>query len=240
VLQNEKYIAFADDNTVEVLALQRMDEAQKKEPNDRRLETYDAKDENGNPVKYMKEFAGMTADQILAMNGSGAGQFNKSGHIPYVSVVDPFTLKEIKGDATKQGVGGLEEAVLEAKKALNAEHGPSVKRSVLWKAQAGVKSVEATLAKDGPAKALPEACKLETSVAKEPEAIKAMATAEKEKVLEAVKTQLDAAEQKIGSGDMKGAKSILSPLVGVLKGTDYEARAKELLEKTKAVPEPAK
>lgn len=235
MLQNEKYIDFANENTVEVIAMSRLQEGIDKK--DRKAETYDAKDENGNPVKYLKEFAGMTAEQLIGLDSSPAGQYNKTGSIPYVAIVDPHTLQEIRKQPGGFAAGGLMDAVLEAKKKLNAEHGPSLKRSTLKKVEMGAKNVEATLEKGGAAKALAELAKLEASVAKEPESLKAKLAPVKEKVLEAAKGDLDKAEALIGAGDVKGATAILNPLKSGLKGTDVEGRLKELLEKTKPAPE---
>jgi hypothetical protein len=238
VLQNEKYVEFADDNSVEVLALGSIDDGISKK--DKRADVYDAKDADGKDVKYMKEFAGCTVDQLQGLNSSPAGQYNKTGKIPYVSLVDPYTLKEMHGQPGGYGgVGPMMKAVAEAKDQLNKDHGPSVKRSALAKIQASAKTLEASLAKDGVAKVMPEVAKLEASVAKEHDVVKAAVAALKEKILEAAKTQLDDAEAKINSGDVKGAKSILTPLVSALKGTDLGPRAAELLDKTKPA-EPAK
>jgi len=234
VLQNEKYIDFANDNSVEVLALGSLQDGIDKK--DRRAETYEGKDEKGNPVKFMKEFAGMTAEQINALNGSPGGQYNKTGKIPYVGIVDPFTLQEIKSQPGGFAAGQLMDAVAEAKAKLNKEHGPSVKRSSLKKIEAAVKSVEATLEKGGAAKAFADYAKLEASVAKEPEALKAKTKPVHEKILEAAKSDLDKAEGLISSGDLKGATTILNSLKSGLKGTDLEAKLKELLEKTKPAP----
>lgn len=231
MLQNEKYLAFAEDNTVEVIALSRLQEGIDKK--DRKAETYDAKDENGNPVKYLKEFAGMTVEHVLALDSSPAGQFNKTGKIPYVGIVDPYTLQEIKSMPGGAAAGGLMDAVTEAKAKLNKEHGPSMKRSVLQKFNAGVKAVEESLTKSGSAKALADYRKLEASIAKEPDSLKTEAKKTEEKVLDAVKADLDKAEGLIAAGDMKAATALLRPFAGQLKGTDLDARLKELLEKTK-------
>lgn len=239
MLQNEKYIAYSNDNSVEVIALGDLEKALK-DPKDRKTETYDAKDENGNPVKYMKEFAGMTSDQLLALNSSPANGYNKTGHIPYVSIVDPYTLAEIKSMPGGAAAGGLMDAVKEAKDKLVKDHGPSVKRSVMSKVETEIKKLDTELTKDGVVKALPDFRKLETSVAKEHDLIKAKVKEYGDKLLEAAKAQLDSAEGKIAAGDVKAATAILSPLASVLKGTDLEARVKELLEKTKPAPEPAK
>lgn len=239
VLQNDKYIEFADDNSVEVIALQRLQEGiDKKDP---KAETYDAKDEKGNPVKYLKEYPGMTVEEMLNLDRSPAGQFNDSGKIPYTAIVDPHTLKKIQGLPGGLSAKGLMEKVEMAKEQLQKEHGPSVRRSSLRKFEQGAKEVEAQLEKAGVAKALETFRKLKGSLAKEPDTLKAKATELETKLLDVVRTKLDEAESMISLGDLKGAKSILSPLASVLKGTDLEGRAKELLEKTKATePAPAK
>ena len=238
MLQNEKYLAFAEDNTVEVIALQRLDEGISK--NDRKAETYDAKDENGNPVKYLKEFAGMTVEHVNALNSSPAGQYNKTGKIPYVGIVDPHTQKEMKPMPGGAAAGGLMDAVAECKATLNKQYGPSMKRSSLKKFRASAKSIEDEIGK-GAAKALSDLKKLQTSIAKEPQALKDEAGKLEEKVLEAAKADLDKADGLITSGDVKGATTILKSYNGLFaKGSELETRLKELLEKTKPAPEPAK
>jgi hypothetical protein len=238
VLQNEKYLAFAEDNTVEVIALQRLDEGISK--GDRKAETYDAKDENGNPVKYLKEFAGMTVEHVNALNSSPAGQYNKTGKIPYVGIVDPYTLKEMKSMPGGAAAGGLMDAVAECKAQLNKEHGPSMKRSSLRRFKANVKSIDEQIGK-GAAKALADLKKLKESIAKEPQALKDEAGKLEEKILEAAKADLDKADGLITSGDLKGATAILKGYKGLFeKDSELDKRLKELMEKTKPAPEPAK
>jgi hypothetical protein len=238
VLQNEKYIDFAKDNTVEVLCLNRLDEGIKE--NDRKAATYDGKDEKGNPVKFMMEWPGLTAEDINGLDSSAAAGFNKTGKTPYLSIVDPFTLQEMKGLSGGLSAKGVMEAVTEAKDKINKEHGPTVKRSVIEKLNAGMKAVLETLTKSGAAKALPEFKKVEASVAKESDAVKGKTKELETKLLDAVKADLDKAEGQIAAGDVKSASALLKPYASLLKGTDLETRVKELLEKTKPAPEPAK
>lgn len=239
MLQNEKYIAFANDNSVEVLALGELDKGMAN-PKDRRNEQYDAKDENGNPVRYLKEFAGCTVEQLNALNSSPAGQYNKTGSIPYVGIVDPHTLKEMKSMKGGAAAGNLMDAVIECKETLNKEHGPSMKRSSLKKFQAGVKAIDEQIAKDA-AKALAELRKLQTSIAKEPQALRDEAGKLEEKVLDAAKADLDKAEGLIAAGDLKAATAVLKGYKGLFeKGSELDTRLKALMEKTKPAPEPAK
>jgi hypothetical protein len=239
VLHNKEYIAYAAENTVEVIAEQDLQKGID-EGKDKRGGMYDAKDEDGKPVKYMLEWPGLTLAEMLALHASPAGTYNHTGGIPYTSIIDPFTLKELKGIAG--GGHSAKDVMAEidvAKAQLQKEHGPTLKRATYQRVTASTRSIEATLAKSGAAAAMSEFAKLETSVAKEPDAIKAMTKPLEEKLLDAAKTALDDAEAKIGSGDVKGAANILKSLAPSLKGTDLARRAAELLEKTKPA-EPAK
>jgi hypothetical protein len=239
VMHNEKYIDFANENTVEVVAQQDLQKGID-EGKDKRGGMYDAKDENGKPVKYMLEWPGLTLEEMLALHSSPASTYNKSGGIPYTAIVDPHTLQEMKGLRGGQSAKTVMEEVLAAKEVLNKSHGPSLKRATLKKVEAGVKNVEATLEKSGSAKALAEFAKLEDGVAKEPDALKAKLTPVKEKLVAAAAADLDKAEGLLGSGDAKGATALLNPLKSALKGTELEAKLKELLDKAKTSAEPAK
>jgi hypothetical protein len=239
VLHNDKYIEYAADNTVEVIAEQDLQKGID-EGKDRRADMYDAKDENGKPVKYMMEWPGLTLEQMLALHASPASSYNHTGGIPYTSIIDPYTLKELKGisgggHSAKEVMGEIDVA----KAQLVKDHGASVKRSVLRKYEAGAKAVDESIAKSA-SKAMADFVKLEASIAKEPESLKAKAKELETKVLDAVKADLDKAEGLVGSGDAKGATSILKPYAGLLKGTDLDARLKELTDKVKAAAPAAK
>lgn len=238
MLQNDKYIAFAAENSVDVVTEQDLDKGIAK--NDARASTFDAKDENGNPVKYLKSWPNLTVEELTAFSTSQANTYNHTRGIPYVSIVDPFTLKEMKGMPKGGSSKGIQEAALEARAQLNKEHGPSMKRSTLKKFKASVKSIEDEIDK-GAAKALTDLNKLKDSIAKEPESLKTEAGKLEEKVLDAAKADLDKADGLITSGDVKGATAILKSYNGLFaKGSELETRLKELLEKTKPAPEPAK
>jgi hypothetical protein len=100
---NKKYIEFANENTVEVISLDRLQEGIEKK--DRKAETYEAK-VDGQTVKYMVEFPGLTVEDMLALASSKAASYNKTGKIPYTAVVDPWTLtaQELNGG---QGAGTI-------------------------------------------------------------------------------------------------------------------------------------
>lgn len=247
MLQNEKYISFANENTVEVYSLGRLDEAiGKLEKNPeaqekRQLEEYDAKDEDGKPVRYMKMWAGMTKDHLLALARSKASSYNDTGKIPFLCIVDPYTEKEMVRYPGGLAAKGLMEAAAAQKKVLNDQHGPSVSREVLTGTKAEVKRITGALEKDGVAKSMTAFRKLEKGVAKQPETIKALIQPALDAIVAAATAQLDDAEGKLTAGDAPGAKKILDKLGKSLDGTDLAERAKDLLAKAKAAAaEPAK
>ena len=136
VLQNKKYIKFAEDNTVEVLALGRLDEGIQKE--DPKAAKYKAKDEQGNEVEYMVSWPNLTFEQIQALRSSKAGTYNDTGGIPYTAFVNPHTLEKmsfLKGGSSSKAVM---ESVEIAKKQLEEEHGKGLSRDELKRNEAAV------------------------------------------------------------------------------------------------------
>lgn len=232
MLQNKKYIKFAEENTVEVMAMSRLSEGIEK--GDRRAATYTAKDAEGNEVEYLVEFPGLTVEQINSMNSSKAGSYNNTGRIPYTAIVNPHTLAEMSNIAGGYGVGALTDAVEDAKKALNKEYGPSLSRKDLAKLDKQISEIREDTAEANFVKAFGGLNKLEKSVAKEPEQVQAKVAAVKTEVVEAAGKKLDELEGMIGSGEAKAASRELGSLTRALKGTDLEERAKELLDKAKS------
>ncbi len=225
VLQNKQYLAFAAENTVEVLALQRLPEGiQKKDP---RAAAYKAKGADGKEELQMLSWPGLTLADIEGMNSSKAGSFNKSGKIPYISIVDPWTEKELKG-GNGGSSKGIQTDVDEFTKVLVKEHGKGVTRKDLNKVKdAAAKS--ATLASQREFTKALEALVKATPAAKETPAVLT------EKIAEAKKAVLDAAETILNeiesANDKVKAKKDLLGLMDRLRGTGFEARAKEMLPK---------
>ena len=235
VLQNDKYIEFSAENTVEIIALGRLDEAiQKNEP---KAAEYEAKDADGKPVKYMIEYAGMTRDEMLALDRSKAATFNDTGRIPFTCIVDPYTEKEMQRFPGGQSAKTLMEAALAQKKVLNAAHGPSLSRTTLAKVSAESKRIAGALEKSGVAKSMADYRKLERSLAKEGDGVKKKLEPVLDAIVEAAAKQLDDAEALVGTGDLPGAKKILDKIGSKsLDGTTLEGRFKELLVKATAKP----
>jgi hypothetical protein len=231
VLQNKKYIAFSEENTVEVLCLSRLDEGIEK--GDRRAGTYKKKDVDGVEKDFMVGWPNLTAEDIKSLCGSKAGSYNNTGKIPYTSVVDPYTLEEMGNIKGGYGVGMLEDLVTAKKKELEKAHGKGVSRKVLAKVKDADADIRKDLADGNLTKALSETATLEKKVAKEAQAIVEMVGKTKADVLDAATKQLDEIDAMIQRGDKGEAMKRLGPLARALKGTTLEERANALLEQSK-------
>ncbi|MCG3133093.1 MAG: hypothetical protein HMLKMBBP_00186 [Planctomycetes bacterium] len=244
VLQNEDYISFSNENTVEVLALGRLDEGIQK--NDPRAAEYDAKDADGKPVKYMVSWPGLTKEEIFALNSSKAGSYNNTGGIPFTCVVNPHDEKEMQRWQGGQSAKTIMEAVATHKKTINAQFGPSLSRGTIKKIEEEGKKIAASLEKGNLAAAAADLKKLQKSVSgkdgKVPEGLKPRLGKVEDALVEAIGKVLDEAEGLIGTGDAAGAKKSLAKVAAAAKGTSAEARVKELEAKIKemAPAEPAK
>lgn len=222
---NKKYIDFANDNTVEVISLDRLQEGIDKK--DRKAETYDAK-VDGQTVKYMVEFPGLTIEDMLALASSKAASYNKTGKIPYTAVVDPWTLDELKSWNGGQGAGTIQETVLEAKKAMEKEHGKGIARKDLTLVRDAAREADAKAAKGDFAAALDRLAKLDAKAEKWADGLKEQLKTAKANVVAAAEKALAAIEEKKAT-DAAAAKKELSTLATRLKGTGLEEKAKELL-----------
>lgn len=232
MLQNKKYIGFAEDNTVEVLALSRLDEGIEKK--DKRAGTYKAKDVDGQEKDFMLGWPNLTAEDIKSLAGSQAGTYNKTGKIPYTAVIDPFTLEEMDNIKGGYGAGSLMDLVSAKKKELEKAHGKGVSRKTLEKVQDAIAAIRKELAEGNLAKALADSAALQKKVAKEPAALVEMAEKNGVEVLEAATKQLDDIEAMINRDEKADAMKQLGPLSRALKGTTLEERALALLELSKA------
>jgi hypothetical protein len=232
VLQNKKYIAFADENTVEVIVLGDLDKgiAQK----DKRAATYKAKGEDGQETEFLLEWPSLTVKDVEDMRGTKAGTYNDTGRNPYTAVVDPHTLEKMGNLAGSYSVGALSDLVSEKKRELEKQHGKGVSRKALAKVREADAEIRKELAAGNLAKALADSAALQKKVAKEPAPIVEMAQKTGVEVLDAAGKQLDELEAMISRGERAEAAKALGPLSRALKGTNLEARSLELLGKTKA------
>ena len=235
VLQNEDYIEFAETSTVEVMALQRLDEGVKAE--DRKAAQFDATDAAGNPVKYMVEFPNLTLEEMYALNRSKAGTYNQTGKIPYTAIVNPHTEEEMQGLPGGQSTGRLMEVVEIQKKALVAKHGPSLSRKDVRAVEECKVECRAILADKGAGKALTQLAKDAKKLEKKGERIAGMVDEFRKELLAKAGEELDQAEQLVDGGDVAAAKKILASLKSAVRKTDLEARVEALYAKIKAAGE---
>lgn len=234
VMRNEDYIKFANERTVEVIALQDLQKGIDR--GDHKADEYEGKDDEGRPAKFVAEFPGLTRADLFALHGSKASSYNDTGGIPFTVIVNPWTEQEM---ARFPGGGHSPDkiiaAVNEQTKVLNSTNGPSLSRATLTKVNGEAKRVTDVLAKDGVVKAFAELKKAEKAFAKEAEPIRKRFEPARTAILAAAALQLDAADEKLDAGDQPGAKKLLDKLGRSLDGTDLEARAKELVAKAAPV-----
>jgi hypothetical protein len=225
VMCNKKYIDFADDNTVEVICLQRLKEGiEKKEA---RAATYEV-EVGGKKVEYLVEFPGRTVEEIEALESSKGGQYNQSGSIPYTALVDPHTLKEITHWGGGTSASTIMEAVEELRKSLEKEHGKGVARKDIAAVEEAEVDAQEKIVKGDYAGALKEFDGLSRKADKWPEVLKERWGKGREAVIasaEAELTRIETAKEE----DATAARRDLTKLMGKLRGTGLEDRAKALL-----------
>ena len=230
VLQNKKYIKFSGESTVEVIAVSSLDKAlAKKDP---KAGTYDGMEKGGKEVKYLISWPGLTVADMKGLSRSKASSYNDTGGIPYVAIVNPHTLEKYEG-WNGGSSGRIMDAVKEAQKALTKTHGKPVKRKSLKKIRKEEAKVRALLANGELAKAWTGYAGLAKKVAKQPDAIKAIAAKCQEDLLAASEKKLTELEALVARGEVKAASKELRGIARSLKGTRLEARAQALAEKIK-------
>ena len=228
VLQGKKYIKFANENTVEVMAMGKIGKGQ--ETKDKRLQVFKGKDGK----EYLAGWPNLTLTELKDLARSRAASYNDTGKIPYTVVVDPYTLEKMSDHiGGGYGAGKLEDLVVAARKTLDKAHGKGLSRKKLAKAQKAEDKIRATLEKGDLIKALSGAKGLEKKAAKEPKPLQDKVAKLLDDILKEAGKSLDECEGVIGRGDLKGAARTLGSLTRALKGTALEERANELLAKTK-------
>ncbi len=226
VLQNDKYIDFANENTVEVMSLQELKKGL--DAKDKKAAQYDAVDENGEPVKYLVEFPGLTVEDIYALRKSKAPSYNETQSIPYTAIVDPHTLKQMRGLGGSQPVKKMIELVTKMREELEKKHGKGLSRKHLSTLKdAKIKAAEVMKDK-GIAKALLQFNKDSKKLLKKGDKIVEMIDAHKATLLEKAGEELDNAEEMIGNEEFAKANKLLSSLKTALRKTDLEGRLTEL------------
>ena len=225
VLQNKKYMKFAQKGTVEVMVIGDIDEAIGK--NDKRVATY--KDKDG--VERLVEWPSLTIKQVQDMNRSHAVSYKTRG-VPYTVIVNPHDLSmlaEYTGGVPSKTVM---EAVADGAKLLKKAHGKGVSRKALEKLAKQEAAARKSLDKGDLKKALADTAKYRKSVSTLPASLAERGAKLEEDVMAQVATKLDELEALLGR-DKKQAARELGTLARTLKGTQFEERANDLLAKSK-------
>jgi hypothetical protein len=232
VLQNDDYIEFSYENTVEVISMGDLDRAIK--AGEKKAGTYDATDEEGNPVKFMVEWPGVTAEDIAGMRASKAGTYNDTGGIQFTAIVNPHTEERMKAFGGSRPAKNVMEAVEEVKEKLEKKYGPSLSRKDIEKVDEMKAECAELLESKGAGKALGHLKKNEKKLKKKGDRIGELVDAYKAELMDAAGEELDEVDTLIDAGDISKAKKILAALKSPVRKTPLEARVNELYEKIKA------
>lgn len=229
VLQNKKYIKFASQNTVEVMVMSGLEGGIQKK--DRKAATYESVDESGKKVEYLVEFPGMRVEDITGMTRTKAASYNDTGSIPHTAFVDPFTLEKLEGIKGGASAGQVTDAAEAAMKIIRKQNGKAeFSRKDIAKIDSAAAKVQKELGRSRLDKALSAVRKLEKSAKSWPELAQGRVAKIKQVVLDAASAQIDEYE-KLGESNPRMAKTKLAVLGGRLKGTELEARVKDLIAK---------
>jgi len=224
VLQNKKYIRFAEENTVEVMALSRLEQGI--EAGDRKAGTYEEKLPGGKTVEYLVEFPGLTVEDMLGLARSRARGYNDTRKIPYTAIVDPHSLEKMHSFSGSASAKSIMEEVTKARRELAREHDTQVTRSDyrrLVESESGLPGqVDAGEFKDA-FEAIESLGKIQW-----PDELASRVDAMRRDVVAAAKARIDELASK--AADDFGAKRDLRRLVSDLRGTELGDRAREALD----------
>lgn len=227
LMSDPEYVTFAYEHTVEVLALDRLQEGVDK--GEDRAATFDVK-VGRKTVQHLVEFPGLTVEDVLALRRSKASTYNKSGGLPYTALVDPFTEDELK---SWKGGGVTPAEVMEAVKEARTKLAKTSKgkpRAEL-RAVADLEATAAAKTKTREFAAVLDACAAADKKADKdgwPKHLRARVASAREASIAAATEALDAIEA-AQAEDAVQAKKDLSTLLPRLRGTGLEDRAKTLL-----------
>jgi len=182
------------------------------------IATYSEEDPYGDKVEYLVDFPGITLEQLEALSSGPAVNYMEGGRIPYTSIVDPHTGKEMEGLKAVRTVKELVAVITTHHETLLARHGKGVERKLWNKISEGQVQIDLAL---GSAKIL-EAMAVYRVIAKEtirqPDVLKRRV----ESALDAILA--DAEEQLKNVKDKRTAMN----LAHALRGTRLEKSAQDL------------
>jgi len=226
VLQNKKYIKFADRNTVEVIALGSLERGVK--AHDRRAATYKAKGPDGQVVERMVEWPSLTYEQLIALDRSKAARYNTTGKIPYTSIVDPWTEQEL--GRGYRSAKSIREAVKGFLKELRKAHGKGLTRKHLRQINKALVAVRKSIKDQDYAKALDILKKVSPKKSQSlPKAFTEKLAKSRAETLTAAQEALDQVRESMASNPKLGLRR-LRKLMGRLRGTGLIDKARALLK----------
>jgi len=228
VLQNKKYIKFANENTVEVITVSSLEKGI--DAGDKKAGTYKETGPDGKEVEYLVSWPGLTLEDMKKLGSSKARSYNNTGGIPHVAIVNPWTLEAFDG-WNGGSAGKIMDAVDEAKKVLQKEHGKGLSRKTLQKFRDDEADVRKELAAGDFRKAWTEYRKFQKKVQGEADPIVKMGEELYKDLLAATEKKLDEIEAMHGRGETKEAERELRMLARYLKDTPLEEKANELMKK---------
>ena len=232
VLQNKKYMKYAFENTVEVIAVSSLESGIQK--GDARAGTYKAKDENGKEVEYLVSWPGLTLADMKKLNSSKIRSFNDTRGIPHVAIVNPYTLE--KFDSWNGGPSGkIMDAVDAAKKIMKKEYGKPVSRKDLIKVRKEENKVRKLLKEGDLAKAWTLYAGFAKKVSKKGKTFQELSKKLEADLLAASDKILTELEAAAARGETKQVEKELRKLARPLKGTALDERVNKLAESVKPV-----
>jgi len=228
VMQNKKYMKWSSKSSVEVVTVSGIEAGVAK--GGKKGGTYTAKDGK----EYLLQWPNLTKDELSAISKSeAASKFKVDGGYPTTHVVDPHTLESVFMKGGGLAPGKIMDVAGDLQRKLKKEHGKGITRKKLSSFNKDMAKARAVAATDLGA-ALSDTGKIEKGAAKLPQPLQDKVAALKKELIEAASKELDDIEGLIARGDKKAGQKALRKLMRGLRGSDLEARANELMKKTKA------
>lgn len=224
VLQSKDYIKFADKSTVEVISLGSLQQGI--DAKDRKATTFEG-ERDGQKVELLTSWPSLTVQEMLDLNSSPGGQFNKTGKIPYLSIVDPFTQQEVSNILGGTSGKTIMTAVKEAQKKLTQEHGRGVSRDELNDLTEAERSVVELTGQGEFAKAIDALEKGSKNLQEWPQALQDRVAKARQQIVAGAEQALAGVETLVET-DPVAARREISKLQSRLKGTGLEGRIDEL------------
>lgn len=228
MLQGGVYIKYAAEHTVEVVCMEEIDRALGEE--NRLIRTFKVTDAYGDDVHQLVELPGLTVDDLKLLSDSKARDYVKGNRMPYTTVVDPHTLKEMD---EFQGAYTAKDLIARVQKQydrLKANHGEGLSRKTWRNAVRSQVEIDLLLGEGKLDKAMSVYRQLARETMGAPAPLPGRVEASLEVILDDAAKRLDVIERRIGAGESNKIRSELRSLQRTLTGTKLEKRVFDLVE----------